>query len=151
MEIGFKQKISDNAFLSFSGYYAQIKNLVEVQRYSYAYPIDYTSYGNIDFGTVKGLTLGFDTRHSREHPFSGLTLSANYTLQFADGTGSASGSAGDLISAGYPNLRATFPRHLISDTRHQINCIFDYRFGVANDYVGPTNSKGIQWLAEVRH
>jgi len=143
-EIGFKQKISANAAVSVNAYFGQIKNEIELYRYIYAYPIDYNTYNNIDFGTVKGITLGFDTKRPYEHPFSGMTISANYTLQFADGTGSDANSAGNLIAAGEPELRSVFP--LAYDTRNQINGILDYRFGHDFDYSGPRNSSGKGWL-----
>jgi outer membrane receptor protein involved in Fe transport len=145
-EIGFKQKVSTNSAVSVNAYFGQIKNEIELSRYSYAYPIDYTTYSNIDFGTVKGFTFGYDTKRSYDHPYSGITLSANYTLQFADGTGSAANSAGNLIAAGEPQLRTIFP--LNWDTRNQINAILDYRFGHGMDYVGPRNSKGGGWLED---
>lgn len=145
-EIGFKQKVSTNAAVSVNAYFGQIKNEIELYRYSYAYPIDYTTYNNIDFGTVKGVTLGYDTKRSYDHPYSGLTLSANYTLQFADGTGSSVTTASSLIQAGEPQLRTIYP--LNWDTRNQINAILDYRFGHGFDYVGPRNSKGGGWLED---
>jgi hypothetical protein len=145
-EIGFKQKISDDAFMSINAYYGQIKDLVQIVKYNYAYPVTYTSYGNVDFGTVKGITVSFNTRRTREHPLSGMTVGANYTLQFADGTGSGSASAGNLVSAGFPNLRTTFP--LDYDTRNQINCILDYRFGEEGDYTGPVSASGKKILNE---
>ena len=43
----------------------------------------YTTWGNIDFGTVKGLTVQYDLRRT-----GNITMRAAYTLQFADGTGS---------------------------------------------------------------
>jgi len=143
-EIGFKQKVSTNAAVSVNAYFGQIKDEIELYRYSYAYPIDYTTYNNIDFGTVKGVTLGYDTKRPYEHPFSGMTVSANYTLQFADGTGSTANQASNLIAAGEPELRSVFP--LSYDTRNQINGILDYRFGHDFDYTGPRNSSGHGWL-----
>jgi outer membrane receptor protein involved in Fe transport len=144
-EIGFKQAITKYTFLSINAYYKEDKNLVQLQRFNYAYPITYTSFGNLDFSTVKGVIVGFDTRNSVEHPFSGLNISANYTLQFADGTGSGATTAGDLLSAGYPNLRTIFP--LDYDVRNQIKCVLDYRFGMLTDYVGPISANGNKWLS----
>jgi hypothetical protein len=145
-EIGFKQAVSKSVFLSINGYYKEVRNLVELQRFNYAYPVTYTSYGNLDFSTVKGVIVGFDTRNSIDHPFSGLNVSANYTLQFADGTGSGSTTAGDLLAAGYPNLRTIFP--LDYDVRNQLKAVLDYRFGMLNDYVGPIGRNGSKWLSD---
>ena len=42
-------------------------------------------------------------------------MSANYTLQFANGTGSSSSSALSLVNTGQPNLRTTIPLAMIKD------------------------------------
>lgn len=143
-EIGFKQRVAANAAISVNAYYGSIQDEIQLVRYSYAYPIDYTSYGNVDFATVKGVTFGFDTKHSYDHPYSGMTISANYTLAFADGTGSTVSDASNLISAGFPNLRTIYP--LNWDVRDQINAILDYRFGQGPDYTGPRAKTGSGWL-----
>jgi hypothetical protein len=62
-------------------------------------------------------------------------ITTNYTLQFATGTGSNYGTAAGLIAAGYPNLRNPLP--LDYDVRHNINLIFDYRFGFGKGYSAP--------------
>jgi hypothetical protein len=95
-----------------------------------AYPINYTSYANIDFGTVKGFTVAYDLRRTNN-----VQMTASYTLQFADGTGSAANSAGGIIGVGQPNLRTTMP--LDFDQRHAIVLNTDYRFGEGKDYKGP--------------
>ena len=62
-------------------------------------------------------------------------MTANYTLQFADGTGSDATSASGLINAGLPNLRAIFPYSF--DQRHTFAITMDYRYGSGKDYNGP--------------
>ena len=64
-----------------------------------------------------------------------VRLSAYYTLQFADGTGSTTTTAAALVNAGLPNLRILTP--LAWDRRHQFNVFFDYRYGEGKDYSGP--------------
>ena len=64
-----------------------------------------------------------------------VTLSANYTLQFADGTGSSATSGYSLVNTGQPNLRTTTP--LSYDQRHSFNLSMDYRYGSGKDYTGP--------------
>src|SRR5690606_14753241 len=95
-------------------------------------------YGNRDFSTTKGLTFKYDYRRTNH-----LEFQLNYTLQFAEGTGSdattaTGGYLQNLIAAGLPNLRFTTP--LNYDSRHIITGIVDYRF---RDNEGPTigNSK----------
>jgi hypothetical protein len=95
----------------------------------------YTSYDNIDFGTVKGFSIAYDLRRS-----SGVQLTASYTLQFADGTGSSASDGFNLASSGQPNLRTLHP--LDFDQRHTVLLNFDYRFGAGKDYKGPRYTKG---------
>ena len=79
----------------------------------------YTTFDNQDFGTIKGFSFGYDLRRTRN-----ITINANYTLQFADGTGSDSQSQRGLTNRG--NLRNLFP--LNYDERHRINLVADYRY-----------------------
>jgi len=91
------------------------------------------TYGNIDFGTVKGFTATYDLRRT-----GNASLRTSYTLQFANGTGSNAGSGASLINSGQPNLRTLIP--LDFDQRHNVSVVLDYRFdGAANGrpYKGP--------------
>ena len=99
-----------------------------------AHPATYRTYGNRDFGTIKGLTIAYDLRRT-----GNIRMTANYTLQFAEGTGSDATSAAGLINAGLPNLRNIFPYSY--DQRHAINVTFDYRYGSGEDYNGPMLGK----------
>ena len=65
-----------------------------------------------------------------------VRLTASYTLQFAEGTGSSSSTALALINAGQPNLRTVNP--LSFDRRHRVVLTFDYRYGRGENYNGPT-------------
>lgn len=131
-ELGFKQALNKYTALTLTAFYGEIRDLIQLVRINYAYPISYSTFGNLDFGTVKGLTFAYDLRRRAS---SGVQLQANYTLQFADGTGSEATSGGALINAGQPNLRTPMP--LDYDVRHQIVTSLDYRFGVETDYSGP--------------
>ena len=66
-------------------------------------------------------------------------MTANYTLQFAEGTGSDATSANSLIQAGLPNLRNIFPYSF--DQRHAFQIVVDYRYGEGEDYNGPKIGK----------
>ena len=67
-------------------------------------------------------------------------MNANYTLQFADGTGSTTTTALALINAGLPNLRTI---NLFNyDQRHRIVASSDYRYGSGDDYNGPIVNLG---------
>ncbi len=144
-EVGFTQKISNASSVTFTTFYKEMRNMIQVYRFNGAYPKDYTSYNNIDFGTVKGLTAGYDLRRTKN-----VSLRAYYTLQFADATGASPTTAASLINAGLPNLRSTFP--LPWDRRHQFNLSLDYAWSSGKKYNGPrTNRKNgkkpIDWLS----
>jgi len=63
-----------------------------------------------------------------------LRMTASYTLQFANGTGSDATTALSLINAGQPNLRNIFP--YTYDQRHAFSFVVDYRYGGGKDYNG---------------
>lgn len=129
-ELGFRQKLSNSSAMSLSAYYKEVRNEIQIYRFNGAYPRDYVSYNNIDFGTVKGFTISYDLRETNN-----VTMRASYTLQFADGTGSSTTTAAALIAAGLPNLRTTNP--LAWDRRHAVNLSIDYRFKDGKEYNGP--------------
>ena len=130
-EITFQQKLSRSSALSISAFYKELRDQIQVISVQYSYPIDYYTYGNIDLGTVKGLTLSYDLRRT-----GNIRMTASYTLQFADGTGSDPGSNGRVIAQqGQTNLRELKP--LDFDQRHQLTASFDYHFPKGKDYNGP--------------
>jgi len=129
-ELGFQQVLSKKSSLKISGFYREQRNQVTIINTLGAFPKTYRTWGNIDFGTVKGLTLAYDLRRS-----GNISLRASYTLQFAEGTGSDAQSQNNLIAAGQPNLRTIFPYSY--DQRNQLTLSMDYRYGEGKDYNGP--------------
>ncbi len=129
-ELGFQQVLSASSSIKISSYYREQRNQVQLINMFEAYPKAYKTYGNRDFGTVKGLTIAYDLRRT-----GNIRLTANYTLQFADGTGTDAASVASFINAGQPNLRNIFPYDY--DTRHQFNIVTDYRYGSGKKYNGP--------------
>jgi len=129
-EVGYKQALNQSSALTLSVFYRELRNLIQLIPVNYAYPVNYSMFGNIDFGTVKGLSLAYDLRRT-----GNVRLTANYTLQFADGTGSSSTSGVNLIQSGNPNLRTAIP--LSFDVRHQIQTTFDFRYDEGKFYNGP--------------
>lgn len=142
-EFGFQQKLSNSSSLKFSTYYRELRNLVQIYRFTDAYPKSYVSYNNIDFGTVKGLTVAYDLRRTNN-----IWLKASYTLQFADGTGSSATSGINLVNSGQPNLRTTNP--LDFDRRHALTAVVDYRFSEGKEYNGPVWTKKIKGTDKVK-
>lgn len=130
-ELGFSQTLSEkkNSAITMSAFYREMRDMIQVINVNQAYPITYTTFGNIDFGTVKGFSVSYDLRRS-----GGVQLTASYTLQFADGTGSSATDGLNLVTVGYPNLRTTIP--LDFDQRHAIVTNVDYRFGSGKNYRG---------------
>ena len=150
-EIGFRQKIGAKSAISISAYYSEKRNQIQAYRFSGAYPNTYYSYQNIDFGTVQGFTFSYRMNRTKN-----ITLSANYTLQFAKGTGSSTTSQLSILASGQPNLRTL--TNLSFDQRHRIGINFDYRFESGLNYDGPKSEKvvivdgketvkTIEWLA----
>ncbi|MCF8304466.1 MAG: carboxypeptidase-like regulatory domain-containing protein [Bacteroidales bacterium] len=133
-ELGFQQKLTNSSSLIIQTFYREMRDMIQSYRYTAAYPKTYYSYNNIDFGTVKGLTVTYDLRRTNN-----ARLRASYTLQFAKGTGSDINTSSALIRSGQPNLRTLIP--LDFDRRHNINILFDFRYGEGKKYTGPTISK----------
>lgn len=133
-ELGFQQVLSRTSSLKISAFYREQRNNVQLINIFEAYPATYKTFGNRDFGTVKGLTIAYDLRQT-----GNIRMTANYTLQFADGTGSDATSASALVTAGLPNLRNIFPYSF--DQRHTFAITFDYRYGEGADYNGPKIGK----------
>lgn len=138
-ELGFQQVLTRTSSLKISAFYREQRDNVQMINVVEAYPATYRTFGNIDFGTVKGLTVAYDLRRT-----GNIRMTAAYTLQFADGTGSDATSMAGLINAGLPNLRAIFPYSF--DQRHAFAISFDYRYGEGADYNGP-RIKDFQVLA----
>lgn len=129
-EIGFQQVLSRTSSVKVSAFYREQRDNVQLQQFFDAYPNTYSTYGNRDFGTVKGMTIAYDLRRT-----GNVRITANYTLQFADGTGSNSSTAIGLINAGVPDLRNIAPYSF--DQRHAFAVTLDYRYGSGKDYNGP--------------
>ena len=134
-ELGFQQVLSKTSSLKISAFYKEMRDMIQVRNFTGAFPRPYKAYGNLDFGTVKGLTLSYDLRRT-----GNIRLNASYTLQFADGTGSTTTTALALINAGLPNLRSIQPFNY--DQRHRIVANVDYRYGAGSDYNGPVLTVG---------
>ena len=128
-EVGFQQRLNQNSALKLSAYYREMRDMIQLRTLLYIPVIgQYTTYGNLDFGTVKGFTLQYDLRRVQN-----AELRLAYTLQFADGTGSNAQSQRGLTQRG--NIRNLFP--LSFDERHNIQGILDYRFASGDAYNGP--------------
>lgn len=129
-EAGFQQKLSNTSSIKISTFYREFRDQVQVVRVKQAFPAEYSTFGNVDFGTVKGLTFAYDMRRT-----GNVSLRGSYTIQFAEGTGSDATTANALINAGFDNLKVTSPLNF--DQRHTIQAVLDYRYADGKDYNGP--------------
>ena len=140
LEFGFEQQLGSSSAVSISAYYREFRDMIQIRRLFNAYPYNYTTWDNIDFGTTKGFSLDYDLRRT-----GNVRLTANYTLQFAEGTGSDDASQLSIVNANAPNFRSIFP--LNYDARHTINLNFDFGFDGGKKYNGPV-VRGKQILAD---
>jgi outer membrane receptor for ferrienterochelin and colicin len=129
-ELGFAKTLSLKSALKISAFYKEIRDQIQVINVLSAYPAQYQTFGNVDFGTVKGLSVNYDLRRTNN-----VKLTANYTLQFADGTGSSARSGESIANTGQPNLRTTNPLNF--DQRHAVSASVDYHYSEGKDYNGP--------------
>lgn len=121
-QVGFQQKLTNSSAMKISAYYRELRDLIQRRFYTFVpTPLNnYEAYGNLDFSTVKGFSFQYDRRRTNN-----LQLTATYTLQFADGSGSDANSSGGLNTRG--PIRTLLP--LDFDERHRITSTLDYRFG----------------------
>jgi outer membrane receptor protein involved in Fe transport len=129
-ELGFQQKLTNTSSLKIAAYYREQRDMAQAIRVLGAFPVNYFTTGNIDFGTSKGLSISYDLRRT-----GNVSLRLNYTLAYAYGTGSSPGQQMNLLRTDQPNLRILAP--LNWDQRHKINANLDYRFAEGNAYNGP--------------
>lgn len=126
-EVGYQQALNENSKIKFSMLYREERDLIQARQFVLAYPVTYTSFGNEDFSTVKSLKVEYDRRRMKN-----LRILANYTLQFAEGTGSSPTSS---LAVAAVDLRYIFP--LDFDQRHTMFLLLDYRYGEGKKYDGP--------------
>lgn len=131
-EVGFQQALNSSSAVSISAYYKETRDLIQIVQYAGADPNNnYYSYGNLDFKTIKGFTFEYTMRQTKN-----ISLSANYTLQYAEGTGLSSTTMTELIREGYTTLKMLNP--ISDDRRHEFKVNLDFRYDHGAKYNGPT-------------
>ncbi len=124
-ELGFRQRLGERAALQLSGFYRQIDDLIQLRALKNVFPNNYSTYQNVDFGTVKGVEVEFDLRRTNNVAFT-----ANYTLSFAQGTGSDASTTSNIFWLREANPYVpNFLSPLNFDQRHTGNISIDYRLG----------------------
>lgn len=146
-ELGFKTMLTDNAALSITGFYKEVKDLIQSRSIGTntepAYPNGYETFQNVDFGTVKGFDIIFELRRTKN-----LAVTVNYTLGFANGTGSDPNVQSRISWIQTENPKIVSP--LDFDRRHIGSVNLDYRTGAAEGPafgdVHPFENTGISML-----
>lgn len=122
-EVGFQQALNKKSAITLNAYYKETRDLIQLVQYAGADPNpNYYSYDNLDFKTIKGFSFSYDLR-----PQNHVRVNANYTLQYAEGTGLSSTTMSELIKEGYTTLKMLNP--ISDDRRHEFKANVDYRFG----------------------
>ncbi len=131
-EVGYKQKLTEASAISFIASYAETRDLIQLKRFYQAFPTSYTAFGNEDFSTSKAFRIEYFL-----YSFKHMDIVANYSLLFADGTGSSASTSAGLIAVNKPSLKTLQP--LDVDFRHTFKIGVDYRFKTDADhpYDGP--------------
>ncbi len=123
-ELGFRQRLGERAAISLSGYYRTQENKISARNLTGGLPA-YGTYLNEDFTTTQAAELNFDLRRTNN-----LQINANYTLSFAQGTGSDAASTGTVAWRG--NYFPQFISPSDFDQRHTANVTLDYRLGAGD-------------------
>lgn len=137
-EVSFARQLGERSRLDITAYYKDVQDLVEVTTIPAGVGVQsrsFTSYRNRDFATIKGVDIGFAMRQTNH-----VSFSVNYSLSYANGTGSVSGSQGNIAWTGSEVPRQTAP--LDFDQRHKLSFNADYSF---NKGEGPVWG-GVKWL-----
>ncbi len=125
-EVGFRQLLGPNSALNLTAFYKNTKSLVNVEQSQYQRTeggevINAIGPQNADFGTIKGFAFSFDVTR-----LSYLSASIQYTLSFADGTGSSTNSSQTAVFRNNDNLPPKVIAPLAFDQRHTAIAVLDF-------------------------
>ncbi|MCU0364047.1 MAG: TonB-dependent receptor [Ignavibacteriaceae bacterium] len=125
-EVGFRQLLGPNSALNITAFYKNTKSLVNVevsqyQRSEGGEVVNAIGSQNADFGTIKGFAFSFDVTR-----LSYFSASLQYTLSFADGTGSSTNSSQTAVFRNLDNLPPKVIAPLAFDQRHTAIAIIDF-------------------------
>lgn len=138
-EIGFAHMINQSASIDVTGFYKEVRDYVLMANRQEATKdgseFSWAQYMNGDFGVVKGFTFSLNMRRIK-----GVMVNTNYTMQWAEGTGSDPRSNFDIAWTGdtYP----TVVNRLTYDQRHSGSVIVDYRSSEAKGLMSGVGING---------
>lgn len=113
-EFGYKQAISSYFGAEVSFFYKDIRDLLGVEFVSTYAAADYARFTNIDFGSVSGFTVSLTHRD-----LSPLSLTLDYTMQFANGNSSDPQETANRAASGKDARPRDIP--FSWDQRHTLN------------------------------
>ena len=117
-EVGLQRQVGQIARLDVTAYYKDVRDLVEITTVP-SVPKSFTTYRNRDFATIKGVDVGFAMRQTNH-----ISGSVNYSLSFAQGTGSVSNTQRNIAWLASEPPKQTAP--LDFDQRHKLSFNFDW-------------------------
>jgi len=120
-EVGVAHEFGPNIRLDATAYYKDVKDLVEITTIA-SFPNQFSSFRNRDFATIKGVDVGFKMR-----PINHLATELNYSLSYADGTGSVSQTQRNIAWTAAQPPKQTAP--LDFDQRHKVAVSVNYSLG----------------------
>ena len=125
-EIGFAQQFGNFAAIDLTGYYKEVRDYTSMSNHVGSTvngaEFSWAQYENGDYGVVKGLSAALKMRRMR-----GVLIDMNYTIQWANGTGSDPQTNWNVAWIGddYP----TSINPLDFDQRHTGSIMVDYQAG----------------------
>jgi outer membrane receptor protein involved in Fe transport len=120
-EVGVARQVGDKARVDITAYYKDVKDLVEITNVP-SFPNSFSTYRNRDFATIKGVDIGYTTRK-----VNNVSASINYSLSYANGTGSVSNTQGNIAWTASNPPKQTAP--LDFDQRHKLSMNLDWSLG----------------------
>ncbi|HDZ58441.1 MAG TPA: TonB-dependent receptor [Ignavibacteriales bacterium] len=127
-EIGLQQQLFDDYGVTITGYLKDIRNLLGSEIHIKNEFRKFSKLINIDYGSVKGITLSFEKRFS-----NGFSATIDYTYQDAKGNASDPNDAFDKAQANPPIEVNKQLVPLDWDRTHSLN--FTVTAGVPGDYI----------------
>lgn len=121
-EIGLQQQLSEDVFLSLTGFFRDIRNLAGTTAEEiviFGGSAKYSKFVNSDFGFVRGVILTLNKQFGQ-----GFSASMDYTFQIAKGTNSDPEQARNALAGGsLPEVQLV---PLDWDQRHTVNLSLAY-------------------------
>jgi outer membrane receptor protein involved in Fe transport len=119
-EFGVDHGLGEYTALAFTAYYKAIDDYVNAISVP-ASPTQYSTYYNMDRAVTKGLEVEFRLR-----PYKRFAANLNYTISWANGTGSSNNGNDRVAWTGAEPPKFTNP--LVFDRRHHFSGVVTYEF-----------------------